>query len=151
MVAAHILRLTWTYSRVRIAARVGPLTLLCPLCNSRAGSSLFLISPAARRCFMSALNDKAFFVAASARDTQSKALMLVSFAGVLFLEVTLNFIASGSTPHSPCAHLERATSAITSKRAGNELDELKRSRRWQLGEDQGESGSALDDLKKVFA
>ena len=74
---------------------------------------------------MSALNDKAFFVAASARDTQSKALMLVSFAGVLFLEVTLNFIASGSTPHSPCAHLERATSAITSKHAGNELDELK--------------------------
>jgi len=34
--------------------------------------------------------------------------MLVAFAGVPFLEVTLNFIASDPTPHSPCAHLEHS-------------------------------------------
>lgn len=31
--------------------------------------------------------------------------MLVAFAGVPFLDVTLNFLARGATPHSPCAHL----------------------------------------------
>lgn len=51
--------------------------------------------------------------------------MLVAVAGVPFLEVTTNFIASGPTPHSACAHLEQATSAITSKHLGIELAELK--------------------------
>lgn len=51
--------------------------------------------------------------------------MLVAVAGVPFPKVTTNFIASGATSHSPCAHLEQPTSAITSKHLGIELTELK--------------------------
>jgi hypothetical protein len=71
MMAALILQLTWTYSRLRIAARVGRLALLYPLCicNSRAESSLCLIvGSCAGMRVKSALNDKAFFIAARARD-----------------------------------------------------------------------------------
>jgi hypothetical protein len=51
--------------------------------------------------------------------------MFVAFAGVPFFAVTLSLFANGPTPHSPCAHLAQASSAIASKHAGNEFDELK--------------------------
>ena len=92
---------------MRIVTRVGLLVLV--LRNLRAGSNLCsILLSCAGLCVTSPLNDKAFFVAAKARDTQWKALMFVAFAGVPFLDVTVSFIASGAIPHRPCAHLAQS-------------------------------------------
>lgn len=64
MMAAHILRLTWSHLQVPITARVGPSLLYLQL-------TCLIASVFHRSCCSSVRHrDKAFFVAARARDTQ---------------------------------------------------------------------------------
>ena len=95
---AFPLSLTWTFSRVRIVARVGPLMLI--FCNSCAGSSLSLMVGSCAGLYVaSAPSDKAFFEAEKARDAQCNALMFLDFSGVPLLEVKVNLMWS-YTAHS---------------------------------------------------